>query len=241
MTDAAKLDRRGLVQATAERLRDIILNAAPDAHIGSLTELARGLGVGVVTVQQAARVLEHEGLLQVRRGPGGGYYGKRPTEASLERSIAAYLRVDGARFHELFEMMSMLECELAPAAARSGDAALREGLRRVLAQLTCSDTIEAQLGVEEALHDLLFRMAGQPLMGLLGRVTMSVFKANPEPIMFLGPEGIEAWRAGRRRIVQAILEGDEELSRFEVSRYRQDLLTRFSQVLDQTAEGPSPR
>jgi DNA-binding IscR family transcriptional regulator len=36
-----------------------------------------------VTVQQAARVLEHEGLLAVRRGPGGGYYGTRPDEAAL--------------------------------------------------------------------------------------------------------------------------------------------------------------
>lgn len=216
------------MQATAARLRDLILAAEPDALLGSLTELSQGLGVGVVTLQQAARILEHEGLLQVRRGPGGGYYGKRPTEAMLERSIAAYLHVDAARFHELFEMISLLECELAPAAARSEDEALRAGLQDVLGRLDRSDTIPAQLAVEAALHDVLFRMADHPLMGLLGRVTMNVFSADPAPEMFLDPEGIAAWRDGRRRTVEAILARDEELARFEAMRFREELLARLS-------------
>ncbi|CAN7454611.1 FCD domain-containing protein [Phenylobacterium sp. LjRoot225] len=230
MRESPKPDRRRLVEASADRLRDLILASAPDTQIGSLTDIARELGVGVVTVQQAARILEHEGLLQVRRGPGGGYYGKRPTEASLERSIAGYLRVDSARFRELFEMTSLLECELAPAAARSRDADLKTRLERVLAMLARSDTIESQLAVEEALHDVLFRMADHPLMGLLGRVTMSVYKASPAPSMFLDQDGIDAWRAGRRRIVDAIQSGDEDLARFETVRYRQDLLVRLRRL-----------
>src|SRR5690349_8699124 len=176
---------RNLVRATAAKLRELILAREPGAQIGSLNEVSDLLGVGVVTVQQAARILEHEGLLQVRRGPGGGYYGKRPTEASLERSIAGYLRVDSARFRELFEITSLLECELAPAAARSEDAGLRMALGRVLDLLARSETIDGQLAVEEALHDVLFRMADQPLMGMLGRVTISVYKASPAPSMFL--------------------------------------------------------
>jgi GntR family transcriptional regulator, transcriptional repressor for pyruvate dehydrogenase complex len=233
VSEAPRADRRSLVQATAARLRELILAAAPDAQIGSLTDLARGLGVGVVTVQQAARILEHEGLLQVRRGPGGGYYGKRPTEAMLERSIAAYLQVDTARFHELFEMMSLLECELAPAAARSEDEALRAGLREVLASLDRSHSIARQLAAEEALHEVLFRMVDRPLMGLLGRVTMGVYAADPAPEMFLDPAGIDAWRDGRRRMVEAILARDEELARFEASRFREDLLARLTAARDQ--------
>src|ERR1700716_3569120 len=90
-----KIPRRQLVQAAAAKLRDVILAREPGTQIGSLNEVAELLGVGIVTVQQAARVLEHEGLLAVRRGPGGGYYGTRPDEAALERAFAAYLRVHG--------------------------------------------------------------------------------------------------------------------------------------------------
>src|SRR6202007_510110 len=174
-----RLQPRHLVQGTAAKLREMILSREPDACVGSLHEVAQQLGVGVVTVQQAARILEHEGLLEVRRGPGGGYYGRRPTEASLERSIAAYLRMDASRYYESFEMMSLLECELAPAAVRCVDPAFREHLRALQSRFERSDTVEKQVAAEEELHDVLFRMVDQPLMSLLGRVTVGAYKANP--------------------------------------------------------------
>lgn len=227
MSSSPKLDRRSLVQATAASLRDLIFSAEPDACIGSLGDLARQLGVGVVTVQQVARILEHEGLLEVRRGPGGGYYGRRPTEASLERSIAAYLQMDSSRFYEIFEMMSLLECELAPAAVRCEDPALRAQVSSVRTLLQQADTVEKQVAVEEALHDVLFRMVDKPLMSLLGRVTVEAYRANPASAMFLDDEGVEAWRDGRLRILHAILVQDEELARFEARRYRDTLLERL--------------
>src|SRR5262249_22203781 len=91
--EGAGLGKRQLVQQTTARLRELIF--AHDEHelIGSLPDLAKQMGVGIVTVQQAARILEHEGALEVRRGPGGGYYGRRPDAAALERSLAAYMRM----------------------------------------------------------------------------------------------------------------------------------------------------
>ena len=47
------------------------------------------------------------------------------------------------------------------------------------------------------------------------------------PLLFRGEEGAAAWKMGRRRILQAILQRDEELARFEAERYRKDLLTRL--------------
>lgn len=232
-----KLERRRLVQATTERLREMIMASPPDAQIGGLSDLAQGLGVGVVTVQQAARILEHEGLLEVRRGPGGGYYGRRPTEAALERSVAAYLRMDGARYQEIFEMMSLLECELAPSAARSDDEVLRERLRSALAELDQSHTIERQVAVEEAIYGVLFRMVDRPLISLLGRVTVQAYRAKPHASMLLDPDGVAAWRHGRRRVLEAILMRDEERARFEAGRYRQDMMARLSRT---QGEGDPP-
>jgi DNA-binding FadR family transcriptional regulator len=227
MDGEPKPERRRLVQGAADRLRAMILACAPGVQIGGLADLAQQLGVGVVTVQQAARVLEHEGLLEVRRGPGGGYYGRRPTEAALERSVTAYLRIDGARYHEIFEIMSLLECELAPAAARSPDEDLREQLREALAQLDESDAVERQVAVEEVVYSVLFRMVDQPLISLLGRVTVQAYRANPHASMLLDAEGVAAWRAGRRRVLEAILTSDEDLARFEAGRYREDMLGRL--------------
>src|SRR5246127_1001735 len=102
-----KLPRRQIVQAAAAKLRDVILAREPGTQIGSLNEVAELLGVGIVTVQQAARILEHEGLLAVRRGPGGGYYGTRPDEAALERSMTAFMRSYPTSFEEALNITSL--------------------------------------------------------------------------------------------------------------------------------------
>ena len=115
--------RRNVVPSAVEALRERIF-ATPDGElIGSLPELAKALGVGIVTIQQAARILEHEGLLEVRRGPGGGYYGRRPDAATLERSLAASMRRLPASWEEALDMTSLLFNELAAAAADCHDPA----------------------------------------------------------------------------------------------------------------------
>lgn len=234
---AAKLPPRHLVQAAAARLRELILEREPDACIGSLNEVAHLLGVGVVTVQQAARVLEHEGLLAVRRGPGGGYYGKRPDEAALERSVAAYMRVHASAAQEVSEIVSLLDCELIPAAARCTDETLHAALRGLSERVESSDTPEQRIALEEELHDILYKMGARPLIELLARVTGRLQKSQSAPPVFPGEEGVAAWKSGRGRILQAILSRDEALARFEATRYRQALVARLRRARGEAPAG----
>ncbi|MBK6279886.1 MAG: hypothetical protein IPF57_18055 [Gammaproteobacteria bacterium] len=44
----------------------------------------------------------------MRRGPGGGYYGQRPDEAALERSLAAYLRMHPSSYGEMLDITTLL-------------------------------------------------------------------------------------------------------------------------------------
>lgn len=222
---AARGGARRLVQATAEKLRELILAQEAGAQIGSLPELAGKLEVGIVTVQQAARILEHEGLLEVRRGPGGGYFGARPDDAALERSVAAYLRVHGAAYREVSEMISLLDTELMPAAARCADETLRGEMAELLPRIDQSDTPEARIAVEEDLHRIVFRMVERPLFELLGRVTTQVARSQGLTLLFPG-DAVAVWKQARRRIVQAILDRDPGLAMFEAVRYRQALLMR---------------
>jgi DNA-binding FadR family transcriptional regulator len=231
-----RLQRRHLVPATAARLREMILEREPDALLGSLTEIAQQLGVGIVTVQQAARILEHEGLLEVRRGPGGGYYGKRPDEAALERSVAAYIQVHPEAAQEVSEIVSLLLCELIPAAARCKDETLREALRELLGQVEGADTPEERVAIEQELHNLLYRMVNRPLIELLTRVTTQLQRSQPLPMLFRGEDGVAAWKGARRRVLQAMLDRDEELARFEAVRYRQALMARLKR---HRGEGPA--
>lgn len=141
--------KRQIVRHTADALRRRILAAPAGEQIGSLQTLARELEVGIVTVQQAARILEHEGLLEVRRGPGGGYYGRRPQMADLERMLGAYLCGEPGSWREILDITSLLFNRLCAAAARCDDQALHRELLDLRSQIDACDSMDG-LGQLEA-------------------------------------------------------------------------------------------
>lgn len=206
------------VQATADRLRDMIFAQEPATRIGSLNGLAQTLGVGIVTVQQAARILEYEGLLEVRRGPGGGYYGIRPDAGTLERSLAAYMRMQPHSWEEALDMTSLLFNELCAAAAGCADDTLHAELGRFDARVGQCDADTDMAELEQDFQDLLFRMVDRPLFELLTRVTLRFAASRPASAMYRGLIAVEEWKAGRHRIIDAIRRRDEELARFEANR-----------------------
>ncbi len=208
--------KRNLVSETADALRERVFACEPGELIGSLTDLTRELGVGVVTLQQAARVVEHEGLLEARRGPGGGYYGVRPDEAALERAIAVYLRTHPASFGEALNITSLLFNEICAAAATCEDAALRDELAALALRIDTSES-EAERGSFEAdFQHLLFRMVRWPLFELLTQVTLRF--AETRDARVIDQLALTAWKSGRHRIIAAILASDGELAQFEAER-----------------------
>jgi GntR family transcriptional repressor for pyruvate dehydrogenase complex len=227
ISEVTTLQAQRLVGATAQKMRDLILERAPDSLIGSLPELAKLFDVGITTVQQAARVLEHEGLLTVRRGPGGGYFGRRPDALALERSLAAYLRVRRGDDYEPLRMMTLLDCELMPAAAHCTEVRLLDELRDLKMRVDPCCSGDERIAFEDDLHAILFKMVDQPLIELLAQVSIRFYKSRTIPEIFEGEEGRRAWRQWRHQIIDAILSQDPERARFEAERHRRKLLQRL--------------
>ncbi|AMO71307.1 FadR/GntR family transcriptional regulator [Sphingorhabdus sp. M41] len=223
-----KTRQRGqLVQATAETLRQRVFANEPGAQIGSLRELAEVFNVGIVTIQQVARILEHEGLLEVRRGPGGGYFGRRPDIDTLESILAAYMRSQPASWEEALDMTSLLFNELCAAAASVDiPGELREEMLALGREIDdCDPQSELSL-FEEKFQNMLFRMVNRPLFELLTRVTLHFSLSNPPEVSAQGLISPELWRAGRQRIIAAILAGDVPLARFEADRSNRQIIMR---------------
>ncbi|MCJ2185714.1 FadR/GntR family transcriptional regulator [Novosphingobium beihaiensis] len=230
MPSLTKVPRRrglNLVVATAEVLREHIFALEPGALIGSLHDLAYRLEVGIVTLQQAARVLEHEGLLEVRRGPGGGYYGARPDDAALERAFDAYLRVHPATYEEALDMTSLLFNELVAAAAGCREADMLGQLGKLGERLDDLERTAAALGsFELEFQDQLFRMVSRPLFEMLTRVTLHYAWGRGGPQVHQLQTDSARWCEGRRKIIDAILAGDAELARFEANRQNRQVVRR---------------
>lgn len=219
--------KASLIVRTTEALRERIFAVPEGERIGSLHELARSLEVGIVTLQQVARVLEHEGLLEVRRGPGGGYYGARPDAAALERGLHAYMRMNPTSYEEALDMTSLLFNELATAAARCTDAGLRARLATLAERLPGCVTMMDCGRFEMEFQELLFRMVRRPLFEMLTRVTLHYSTAHTAPRLKVFDDDGAAWRGGRARIIAAILANDAELTRFEANRQNRAVILSY--------------
>jgi DNA-binding FadR family transcriptional regulator len=117
----------------AEQIRrQIMLRLIPPQ--GSLPperELARSLGVGRATVQEAIRLLEDEGMLTSRRGRSGGTFVVGPTD--VEESLPALvpkLRREKQLIEEALAYRRAIEPTAAALAARFGTEEDRADLRR---------------------------------------------------------------------------------------------------------------
>ena len=214
----AKRHRSSLVQATAARLKAMILAQEPRAQIGSLAELVERLDVSVVTIQQAARILENEGVLEVRRGPGGGYFGMRPSEADLEHSLVEYLRLHKSAYRDALELLRTLKGEAVAAAARCREPVVLERLRIIRKRIMASTTREERLAIEEDFRITIHAMSDRPLLSLIAGATTRFVREYAPPPLLLDETGERAWKEANVRVIDAILAGDEELALFEYGR-----------------------
>jgi GntR family transcriptional regulator, transcriptional repressor for pyruvate dehydrogenase complex len=77
------------------------------------------------SLREGLRLLEVQGLISIRRGPGGGPMVGTVDPANLGRVSTLFYHLAGATYRELFEAWVLAESMLAERAARNPDAPLR--------------------------------------------------------------------------------------------------------------------
>jgi DNA-binding FadR family transcriptional regulator len=129
--------RRGAA-ASSEKLamsiaRDIVrqigdgrLNAG--SSLASEAEMAGIYSVGRTTVREALRILETQGLVSIKTGPGGGPIVTDPTTADAGRMMSLHMNVRGCTFGELAQARVQIDPILAADAARL---AMPNGIERL--------------------------------------------------------------------------------------------------------------
>ena len=78
-------------------------------------------GVSRESLREGLRRLEVQGLISIRRGPGGGPVVGIVDPANLGRISTLYFQMAGATYAELFEGWTLAESEMAERAARNPD------------------------------------------------------------------------------------------------------------------------
>lgn len=94
---------------------------APGDMLPPEAAMAEHYGVGRETVREALRLLEVQGLITIRRGPGGGPVVGSAEPLNLGRTATLYFQMAGATYGELFEGWVLGEGTLAERAAGHPD------------------------------------------------------------------------------------------------------------------------
>jgi GntR family transcriptional regulator, transcriptional repressor for pyruvate dehydrogenase complex len=201
------------VIATAEVMRAAILKLPDGEWLGSEDDVLDRLGVSRPTLRQAARLLEAEELLVVRRGLNGGLFTRRPTTDVVARMASVYLRAAETTVVDVTRSWFLLLEESAKLAADHPDAAMRsslEGEVDVLLDLTSPDDRLSRFAALQVFAQHLADLSCSPTLRLFTRVLSTlVVDAPPDLRTSDGPFEFPATPVTNlRRIASAIRDGN---------------------------------
>jgi DNA-binding FadR family transcriptional regulator len=228
MIDATSTGRRQKPSVTTlceMRLRGDALAAEPGALLGSEDALMARYQVSRPTLRQAAARVAREQLVLVRRGVGGGYFATQPTERAVSNMAAIFLRTRRAGLSDILRSVAPLHIEMARLAAIHADEHDRSALQSFLVD---DERLEqGAFGFREYLRNsrqferLLGNACHNPVLALFLQILIDLAGTlRPQEDLFIGrPQRVHEFRSRRRRVAQAILEGDPDLAVLTARRW----------------------
>jgi GntR family transcriptional regulator, transcriptional repressor for pyruvate dehydrogenase complex len=200
--------------AVASRLSDAIkLGLIGDgAQLPAEAELAAQLGVATVTLRNALASLRSEGLIETRRGRGGGSFVRLPPDTSLE-SLRERLRAFPAD-----ELRDVGDYRLAVSGASASLAAIRaspfelKGLEKRVAKLAPRSVNGALRRGDSRFH---IRLAAASHSTRLARAEIVIQSEIGEFLQLLLEHEVDRERATseHRAVLEAVGAGDGEKAR----------------------------
>src|SRR5215472_3982696 len=180
----------------------------PGQRLPAESELARRLDVGRSAVREALKTLELKGLLEVRRGYGGGTFVRHPAgDAAHELHANPGL---GSDVHEVLTVRGLLE----PAAARLAAGHVSHEARRALGQVVRLEQ-DAQghpaafIGHAAALHLRLAELSGNGLLRAMIDSLRPLIRRDLNAVLQV-PRGCQAVIGGHELLAGAVARGEAE-------------------------------
>lgn len=208
--------------AVAEAMKEWIVerDLKHGARLPGEAEMITLFAVSKGTVREAMRILEAQGLIVTRTGPGGGSFVGEVTAERAQALLANYFYFQDLSLADVYQIRLALEPELAASLAGClSDAQLEE-----LAALAARHPEPAQSIEEEkeqhisslAFHARLSDFAGNRLLGFVIAFMARILTDLTVYRRLYTAHNVELWRRGRqhqRDLVEALRAGDAAAAR----------------------------
>lgn len=214
-----RLSRPGRV---AEAIKSWVVeaNMAPGDRLPSETELIERFGMAKGTIREAMRILEAEGLVKSRTGPGGGSFIHEVSEARARALLGNYFYFRNLTIADIYDLRIVLEPEMAAGLAGRLDAgqlaALEANLERYETPPRDAEEERAQHVASLDFHQLLAGYAGNELLGFLIGFMARMLADLTVYRRLYEPRNYDLWRMGRDHqaaLISELRRGDAETAR----------------------------
>jgi GntR family transcriptional repressor for pyruvate dehydrogenase complex len=207
-----------LASRTARALAGLSLAADPGDYLGAEDELLGRFGVSRPTLRQAAKMVERDRLISIRRGTKGGYFAERPDARDAIQSLARFLRLRGASLGDVIQVTRPVSEEAAVAAARLRTSEEAERMREFVDRIGGHDTPRELIVAEVELARMIARMSGNPVVELVMEIGYSFGLDERGSDLYADADRRERTRAMQRSLCQAIIDGDADIARLMMRR-----------------------
>jgi GntR family transcriptional repressor for pyruvate dehydrogenase complex len=249
-----RLSARRTAEIVAEELRRQIIEGelADGDLLPGQKQLVEQFNVSLVSLREALRILETEGLVSVRRGNRGGAVVHAPAKSSAAYMLGLVLQSDSVRMSDLQQALQELEPSCAALAARRPDRA-----KTLVPELTkINESMAEHLDdglrfteIGREFHHAITRECGNhtmvAVMGSLGALLLSSEQQWEDEAKAKGayPPLVKrrAMLNTHIKLTEAIAAGDVDRARRLASRHLAETTASFGPSTDELIRAMSPQ
>ena len=185
------------------------------------TELIQRFGMAKSTIREAMRILEAQGLIKTRTGPGGGSFVHEVSKERASALLGNYFYFKNLTIADIYQLRRLLEPELAASLAGKLSEDVLQALEANIAATYVEppQSLDAEREYHIAslrFHILLAEQSDNNLLGFLIGFIANILSELTVVRKLYSPPNIELWAKGRDyqlRLVEALRQGDANAAR----------------------------
>lgn len=206
----------------AEAIKDWVVEQGLQAgdRLPGEAELMAHFGMAKGTIREAMRILEAQGLIKTRTGPGGGSFVHEVSRQRAKALLGNYFYFQNLTVGDIYQLRLALEPEVAASLAGKLSPEVLDRLDANIRQYSSpAQTLdeERQQHVDSLrFHAILAEQCGNPLLGFVIDFMVNLLSDLTVHRKLYSPPNVELWSKGtdsQRRLVMALREGDAGAAR----------------------------